>query len=85
LGSHFEARIIRDDLMVSHSALNLQFTEFLAVLLEETGWYRVNRKMVGKAITGYKAGCEYLEEKCVKSYDSSTKTAEVVNEDDFCG
>jgi len=23
LGSHFEARMIRDDLMVSHSALNL--------------------------------------------------------------
>ena len=84
LGSHFEARMIRDDLMVSHAGLNLQFTEFLAVLLEETHWYRVNRNMVGKSLTGYKAGCAFLEEKCVSSWDPSTKKAVVVNEDDFC-
>lgn len=47
----------------------------MALLLEETGWYRVNRKMVGRAITGYKAGCEFIDEKCVKSYDASTKVA----------
>jgi len=57
----------------------------LAVLLEETHWYRVNRNMVGRSITGYKAGCEFLDEKCVKSWNPSTKKAQVINEDDFCG
>jgi len=40
--------------------------------------------MVGRSITGYKAGCEFLNEKCVKSWDVSTKKAQVINEDDFC-
>jgi len=84
LGSHFEHRMIRDDLMVSHMSANSQFTEFLALLLEETNWYRVDRKYVGKSITGYKAGCQFLDQKCVTSYDSSSKTAQVVNNLDFC-
>lgn len=84
LGSHFEHRMIREDLMVSTADLNLQFTEFLAVLLEETHWYRVNRKYVGRSLIGYKAGCSYIDDKCVLGYDSSSKTAKVVNEMDFC-
>lgn len=40
--------------------------------------------MVGRAITGYKAGCEFIDEKCVKSFDVDTNVAEVINEDDFC-
>lgn len=84
LGSHFEHRMVRDDLMNSHDDYNRQFTEFLAILLEETHWYRVNRKYVGQSITGYKAGCRYIDEKCVSSYDSSSKTATVVNNLDFC-
>lgn len=84
LGSHFEHRMVREDLMVSHADKNLQFTEFLAVLLEETHWYRINRKYVGRSLIGYKAGCSYINEKCVTSYDSSSRIAKVVNQMDFC-
>lgn len=47
MGSHFEQRTVRDDLMNSVADINRQFTEFLAIVLEETNWYRVDRKYVG--------------------------------------
>lgn len=84
IGNHFEHRMVRDDLMNSAHDYDRQFTEFLALVLEETHWYRVNRQYVGQSITGYKAGCDYINKKCVTSYDPPSRMADVVNHMDFC-
>lgn len=53
-------------------------------MLESTGWYEIDRSLVGVAITGRKSGCSYIDSKCVTSYDQKTKIAKVVNQLDFC-
>jgi len=35
--------MVREDLMISSSGKGLGFTEFLALILEDTHWYKVNK------------------------------------------
>ena len=76
--------MIRDDVMNEMSTKWRQFTEFTAILIEETYWYKVDRKHIGISLSGRKGGCEYINEKCVTSYDPKNHRAKVINELDFC-
>jgi len=56
----------------------------LAIFLEETYWYRIDRNYIGISISGKGAGCDYIYKKCVDKYDYKTNKARVINEDCFC-
>ena len=68
-GCHFESRLIKEELMTSMSIYYAQFTEFLAILLEETYWYRINRRYIGIAMSGKGQGCDYVYKPCVSDFN----------------
>jgi len=71
-GSHFNSRMIRDDIMAINTHRVNQLTEFTMYLLESTGWYKFDHDMVGVSLAGRGSGCGYVNEPCVKSYNSIT-------------
>lgn len=68
LGSHWEERTMYDELMSptaqSHVEGNI-VSPFTLALFEDTGWYRANYSQASRMIWGQKAGCGFLNNKCV--------------------
>lgn len=44
-------------------------------VLESTGWYEFDRDVIGISLAGRGSGCEYINQKCVKSYNAKTSKA----------
>lgn len=68
LGSHWEERTMYDELMSptaqSHVEGNI-VSPFTLALFEDTGWYRANYSQASRMSWGHKAGCGFLNNKCV--------------------
>ena len=69
-GSHWEARIMLGDYMISTDYPEIVISEISLALLEDSGWYYVNYYTGGLFRYGKGLGCDFLNNKCVYS-DSS--------------
>ena len=69
LGSHWEERTMFDELMSpladGHFSGN-RISKFTFALFEDMGWYKADYSMADALQFGKKAGCDFLEKKCVK-------------------
>ena len=62
---HWDSRILSGDYMTAH--INVQdqvISEFTLILLEDTGFYRVNRFTGGLMRFGKHVGCDFFEKDC---------------------
>jgi len=79
--SHFDKRVVHDDIMIADNMVGLGVTPFLMYLMEETGWYKMNFTYIHYPIFGYKEGCGFINNKCV----SNTSDGELVSQSvSFC-
>lgn len=67
LGSHWERRILGDELMTSTSKYDSKMSEFTLALLEGTGWYVVDYTKTEYLLWGRRRGCAFLNESCITS------------------
>ena len=67
-GSHWERRIVKEDLMTGESSDSEGMTNFTLNYLEGTGWYVVNSKLYAHQTQyGKNAGCNFINNACVDS------------------
>ena len=66
-GSHWEARIMLGDYMISTDYPEIVISEISLALLEDSGWYNVNYYTGGLFRYGKGLGCDFLNKKCVYS------------------
>jgi hypothetical protein len=64
-GSHWEARIMLGDYMISTDYPEIVISEISLALLEDTGWYYVNYYTGGLFRYGKGLGCDFLNNKCI--------------------
>ena len=55
--SHWEKRIIDEDVMVGNINLNAGISMFSLIMLNSTGWYKIDKRLAHNTKWGYKAGC----------------------------
>jgi len=78
-GSHWERKIMFNELMTASDIPDARVTEFTLALLEGTGWYSPDYTMVEPLTWGKGAGCGFVQASCI---DSSTK---LPTYKEFCG
>ncbi|KAL5497157.1 hypothetical protein EMCRGX_G013581 [Ephydatia muelleri] len=85
--SHWEARILGNELMTSTQAFNLKLSEMTLALLQDTGWYQVDFSKAEPLQWGKNAGCQFVLGSC-RGYinyrlptGGSTKLSEVLPRD----
>jgi len=66
-GSHWERRIVNNEIMTATSVDDPVMSEFTLALLEETGWYDVNYTIAQPLVFGKGKGCGFYTNPCVKS------------------
>ena len=66
-GSHWEARIMLGDYMISTDYHEIVISEISLALLEDSGWYGVNYYTGGLFRYGKGLGCDFLNTKCVSN------------------
>ena len=71
VGSHWEARIMLGDYMISIDYPEIVISEISLALLEDSGWYNVNYYTGGLFRYGKGLGCEFLKDKCVSEGKSN--------------
>ena len=64
-GSHWEARIMLGDFMISTNYLESVISEITLALFEDSGWYQVNYYTGGLFRFGKGQGCSFIQNKCV--------------------
>ena len=70
-GSHWEARIMLGDYMISTDYPELVVSDITLAVFEDSGWYTVNYYTGGLFKTGKGEGCNFLQRRCIineKSY-----------------
>ena len=70
-GSHWEARIMLGDYMLSTDYPELVVSDITLAVFEDSGWYTVNYYTGGLFKTGKGEGCNFLQRRCIineKSY-----------------
>ena len=70
-GSHWEARIMLGDYMISTDYPEIVISDISLALFEDSGWYKVNYYTGGLFRFGKGQGCQFLESKCVSSGESN--------------
>ena len=63
-GSHWEARIMLGDFMISTVYPEFVISEITLALLEDSGWYKVNYYTGGLFTFGKNQGCDFLNKPC---------------------
>ncbi len=71
VGSHWEARIMLGDYMISIDYPEIVISEISLALLEDSGWYNVNYYTGGLFRYGKGLGCDFLNNKCVSEGKSN--------------
>ena len=66
-GSHWEARLMLGDYMISTDYDETVISDITLALFEDSGWYKVNYYSGGLFRYGKNQGCTFLEEKCIKN------------------
>ena len=79
-GSHWEARYMLGDYMISTDYHEVVLSDITLALFEDTGFYKVNYFTGGLFRFGKNQGCSFLEEKCLK--DKKDPKTDFPNE--FC-
>lgn len=64
VGSHFEERILLDELMTAAPPSFARISKLLVAALRDTGWYEVSDAMAGDMTWGRNAGCAFLTSRC---------------------
>ena len=78
-GSHWEARIMLGDYMISTDYPELVISDITLAVFEDSGWYNVNYYTGGLFKTGKGEGCNFLQNTCIN------KSSELTNFPlDFC-
>jgi proprotein convertase subtilisin/kexin type 5 len=75
LGAHWEARLLRDEVMTAVASSYMVLTDWTATLMEESGWYKTNMSMTLPARWGYQKGCGFVNNLCVDNSVSPATTA----------
>jgi leishmanolysin len=70
-GSHWEARIMLGDYMISTDYPEIVISDISLALFEDSGWYKVNYYTGGLFRFGKGQGCSFLNSKCVSSEESN--------------
>jgi len=70
-GSHWEARVMLGDYMISTDYPEIVISDISLALFEDSGWYQVNYYTGGLFRFGKGQGCEFLESACVSSGESN--------------
>ena len=85
--SHWEGRILLGDIMTSKINFQEQvISEFTLLLLEESGWYKINNYTGGLMRFGKSQGCHFFEKDCIEIEGSGqTSEAKALFPNDFCG
>lgn len=63
-GSHWEARTMLGDFMISNVYPEFAISEITLALLEDSGWYKVNYYTGGLFTFGKDQGCDFLNKPC---------------------
>ena len=69
----WDARIMTHDIMSSYMSDEVVFSDITMALIEDSGWYLADFSYSQKLKWGYKAGCAWFEEKCIKQEKASFK------------
>ena len=64
-GSHWEARIMLGDYMISTDYPELVVSDITLAVFEDSGWYGVNYLTGGLFKTGKAEGCNFLQKNCI--------------------
>jgi hypothetical protein len=70
-GSHWEARIMLGDYMISTDYQEIVISEISLALLEDSGWYGVNYYTGGLFRYGKGLGCDFLNTNCVSNNETN--------------
>ena len=70
-GSHWEARIMLGDYMISTDYSELVVSDITLAVFEDSGWYGVNYYTGGLFKTGKGEGCNFLQRKCISGEKTS--------------
>ena len=65
-GSHWEQRLMMNELMVSTTSHVAVYSALTLAALEDSGWYRSNYSMAEPLIWGRLQGCSFVTGKCVQ-------------------
>ena len=80
-GSHWEARIMLGDYMISTDYPELVVSDITLAVFEDSGWYEVNYVTGGLFKTGKGEGCDFLQLTCIDTNDIDRKSRFPM---DFC-
>ena len=85
-GSHWEARIMLGDYMISTDYPELVVSDITLAVFEDSGWYNVNYYTGGLFKTGKGEGCNFLQIPCINSSRISNFPLDFCHdsEDAFC-
>ena len=67
VGSHWEARYMLGDYMISTDYIDYALSDITLALFEDTGYYKVNYYSGGLFKYGKNKGCDFINEKCIKN------------------
>ena len=67
VGSHWEARYMLGDYMISTDYSEIVISDITLAYFEDTGFYKVNYYTGGLFRFGKNKGCSFLEEECVSN------------------
>ena len=70
-GSHWEARVMLGDYMISTEYQEIEISDITLALFEDSGWYEVNYYTGGLFRFGKGLGCKFLNSTCVTSGKSN--------------
>ena len=70
-GSHWEARIMLGDYMISTDYPEIVISDITLALFEDSGWYEVNYYTGGLFRFGKGQGCKFLTSSCLSSGESN--------------
>ena len=83
-GSHWEARIMLGDYMISTDYPEIVISEITLALLEDSGWYNINYYTGGLFRYGKGIGCSFLDTPCVSNEETIFGREFCVNHQDRC-
>ena len=70
-GSHWEARVMLGDYMISTDYPEIVISDITLALFEDSGWYEVNYYTGGLFRFGKGQGCKFLNSSCITSSKSN--------------
>jgi leishmanolysin len=66
-GSHWESRVLADDIMVAAARESNVYSPFTAALLEDSGWYQFNYNYTKPTQWGRGRGCNFVNNYCIQN------------------